>query len=303
MIVIQYMRFLKIPLVYKNRLITILILSFVIFNFFTSSSNCSVINPSVIYVSNSGNGNFSSIQDAIDTANFGDIIFVLNGTYYENIVIDTPISLIGENKNNTILDGRSTGNVIKINVDDVTIKNFTIQNSGSIFPNAGINSSSNYNTIKNNVLINNFYGITLYKSSNNTITENTIRFNDHCGIYMSKSSTNNIKQNLISNHTYNGIGVYDSSDNNIIQNNSFSNNNFCAVNIRISSDNIISFNVIRNNNIGVHVPNSSNNIENNDFSGNNDDIENELLTPGFSFIIFIVGIILFFYYKKRNNEK
>lgn len=259
-------------------------------------------NDTIHYVQSGGEGNFTTIETAIDTAQAGDTIIVLNGTYYENIVIDKQLSLIGIDKNTTILDGRQTGNVIKINAENVTIKGFTIMHSGIYFPNSGINISSNYNTIQDNIILNNFYGITLYKSSNNTIQQNTIQDNDHCGIYMTNSSINSILQNILRDHNYNGIGIYESSDFNIIKNNTFIQNGYCGINIRISSMNIIGGNNISNNNIGIHVPQMENQIDENYFSKNRIDIEEESTIPGFeivSFLCIVLIILIVFFIKKR----
>jgi hypothetical protein len=51
-----------------------------------------------LYVGGTGPGNYTSIQSAINDATSGDTVFVYSGTYYENIVIDVSINLIGENK-------------------------------------------------------------------------------------------------------------------------------------------------------------------------------------------------------------
>lgn len=59
----------------------------------------------ILYVGGDGPGNYSKIQDAIDNASNGDTVFVYNGIYYENLVVDKSINLQGENKEYTIIDG------------------------------------------------------------------------------------------------------------------------------------------------------------------------------------------------------
>jgi parallel beta-helix repeat protein len=284
-------------------MITTALLLFCFSSLFSQDGSCEQYEGSQIYVNSLGNGNFSTIQAGIDAASKGDIIFVNNGTYYENIVIDKSIKLIGNNKHNTVIDGRGAGNVLKINAENAIIKNFTIRNSGTIFPNAGINLSSNYNTIEENIIINNLYGMTLYESSYNKIKENLIQENENCGIYLSNSSHNLILYNMIHNQFYNGIGIYDSSDNNTIKNNTLTNNGFCGINIRISSHTTIISNNISNNNIGIHIPASKNIIDNNYFSNNNVNIDKELITPGFELILFFISLLLIMkYYIKKKEE-
>ena len=59
-----------------------------------------------LYVGGSGPNNYSSIQSAVNDANPGDTVFVYNGTYYETVYIDkNDITLLGEDKNITIIDG------------------------------------------------------------------------------------------------------------------------------------------------------------------------------------------------------
>ena len=145
-----------------------------------------------LYVGGSGEGNYTSIQDAIENASNGDTVFVYDDSspYVENVVVNKSIFLIGENKTTTIIDGRDSGNTIKVNADNVTIKGFTIQHSGLLYPNSGINLSSNLNMIEGNLITDNFYGITLYYSFGNIIRGNIIQNDDHCGLYLSSSSSN-----------------------------------------------------------------------------------------------------------------
>lgn len=285
----------------RNRIAQLIFSSFIIIICFQAflSNTSSAIETDITYdISVSKIGNITSIQEAIDTAQKNDIIFIENGIYYENIVIDKPIVLIGENKTQTIIDGRNAGNVIKINAENVTIKQVTIQHSGIYFPNAGINLSTSHATIENTILKNNFYGMILYNAQYNRIQKNMIQDNDHCGIYMSHSSNNYLSNNTITNQNYNGFGLYDASNNNIIKNNTLTKNGYCAVNIRISSMNTIIGNNISNNNIGIHISSTENNIKQNTFSNNNKNYDEEISTPGFEFILIILSVTFIVFYNR-----
>lgn len=131
---------------------------------------------SVFFVGGNGTGNYTKIQDAIDNATNGDTIFVFSGIYYENIVIDKSIYLIGENKFKTILDGSIKGDTVSINAENVTVQGFTITNAtGSGIYNifkAGIRIIGSHNTIKSNIIKNNNVGLFTRRVTNITILEN-----------------------------------------------------------------------------------------------------------------------------------
>jgi len=205
----------------------------------------STFDRDILYVGGTGPGNYSSIQDAIDDASDGDTIFVYNysSPYYGNIVIDKTINLIGEDRDTTIIDGSGSGDVVYITADEVSISSFTIQNNGE---DTGIDVHSNYNTIYQNTIRDNYNGIYLKYSSHNTITDNTITNNTQWGIILrSYSSINNISENIVN---YNGMGI---------------------VIWKESSDNIISENTVANNRHGLEMGISYNNtIVDNNFVSN-----------------------------------
>ena len=70
---------------------------------------------------------YPTIQSAIDAASSGYNINVSSGTYFELLVIDKPLKLMGENKKNTtIIDGGGSGNCVNITADNVEIRGFMI---------------------------------------------------------------------------------------------------------------------------------------------------------------------------------
>lgn len=120
---------------------------------------------------------FDNIQEALEGVANSGTIYVNNGTYYENLVINKPVNLIGEDKETTIIIGDGVEDVIKI-YDEVTISGFTIKNSGNSQKDAGITIHSQMNIIKNNTIIENNYGIKMEVYSNNGLEKNRIYNNN-----------------------------------------------------------------------------------------------------------------------------
>lgn len=114
-------------------------------------------NRNTLYVGGSGQDNYSIIQDAIDNASDGDTVYVYNGTYPDNVRINKSISLVGENKNDTIIEG-GWGTVVYIDVVGVLVTGFTIRDCGSFYI-GGIHISyrAGNTTIIGNVLLKTSY--------------------------------------------------------------------------------------------------------------------------------------------------
>lgn len=186
----------------------ILLISFIIIPI--SGGNVSS-SQNILYVGGNGPGNFSKIQAAIDAANPGDTVFVFNGMYHENIFIIKTINLVGEDKNNTIIDADRNGSVVYIIGNRVTLSGFTLQNSSrEYYTNGGVEVYSADTHIKNNIIKNNRVGIHLLyargliPNGNNTIENNIIIYNEmsSCCIHC---SNNKIIRNHIEN---NGGGIF-----------------------------------------------------------------------------------------------
>lgn len=172
-----------------------------------------------IYVGGTGSGNYTSIQNAIDNASNGDTVFVYNGTYHENVVVNKSITLIGENKESTIIDGKGTYHVVFIPSDEVNISGFTIQNSGNIYSGILITNHSKYSVVSNCIILNNWDGISLGCSSNNVISNNMILDNLNGISFDYFCNNNEISRNIISYNFCYGIQIPYSNNNNILHHN------------------------------------------------------------------------------------
>lgn len=67
-----------------------------------------------IVVDDDGAGEYTTIQDAIAASENGDTVWVCNGLYEENVVVDKSITLTGNGSATTTIAGSGTGALIKI---------------------------------------------------------------------------------------------------------------------------------------------------------------------------------------------
>jgi parallel beta-helix repeat protein len=241
-----------------------------------------LIKGNTLYVGGLGPNNYTKIQDAINDASVGDIVFVYDDSspYYENIIIEKSITLTGEDRETTSILGDESldGVIVNISADDISISGFTIQpNTGDP---AGIIVCKNYTSpdhwnigiVKNVNIFNNIIkntgwpGLFGIRLNDGNIYGNTI---DDCssGILLYISSNTTITNNVISDCSGHGIdidGLWDPyrimnyrnpvPKNNIISHNTILSNrwgielNSGPVNTKISDNNITG-----NHEIGIQI--------------------------------------------------
>jgi len=176
---------------------------------------------------------YSSIQEAVDQATQGDIVFVKNGVYYnQTVTIDKALSLIGEDKTNTriIGDWSINGTVVLVLHDGVVVQNLSLNSvTGAGVSGRGVHLLNVRNCVVSNCnSMNSGIGVWLYGSSENTIEdnylvgENTNHFN--YGIKLQNSHLNSILRNNVTDYDY-GFGiVLDYSTGNNLNGNQILNN-------------------------------------------------------------------------------
>lgn len=207
-----------------------------------------------LFVGGTGPGNHTTIQSAVNVAEPGDVVFVYSGTYYERVTIYTSLTLIGENKNTTIVDGGGTKSVISASADHVTIQRLTARNSGPHAGNSGIKIANAENCyVANNIVSENKYGIHLWYSNYTTITKN-IALDNSIGIAVSLSHDNAIENNTVSRYEGAGISVIDYSPRILVANNTVHSGGYMGIHLRRSDNSIVTHNMASlNAHFGIHV--------------------------------------------------
>jgi len=239
---------------------------FLIFSSISLASGYELLSNNTIYVDDDGTADYTNIQDAIDNSSDGDTIFVFNGTYNENINVSKSVTIIGQNRNNTIINGMENTSV-KIVKDYVSINGFTILDSGDNAFHAGIWINANNTIINQNIIRNNYNGVVINNFCNNSILNCDIDNPDayYYSAYGIRIKGEKAKNNYIENCNIQdivvGSGIYlDTSLNNIIKTCSLQNNGR-SIYLHYSNNNDI-INCIINNKIEISSRSNNNSIEN-----------------------------------------
>ncbi len=217
---------------------------------------------------------YQHIQDAIENATTENTIYLYKGIYTEHITIGKTLTITGEQKNSTIIDGEYAHTVMSIQADHVTITNLTIRNSGGYTNDTGIMINAKNSTIADCIVYQTKTGIHINKTQGNLV-QNCMLYTNGEGIYLDTSKNTNIERcslfhNAIGLHlefssdmhiTYtnfhtNGLAVFGNNSTNItIDNCNVSDNsdNHGGIIFCFCSHIILEHNVFRHNGMGVNL--------------------------------------------------
>ncbi|MCK5112757.1 MAG: right-handed parallel beta-helix repeat-containing protein, partial [Thermoplasmatales archaeon] len=270
----------------KRVLLLVSILLFSIFTVIFPIVNC-IASGNTIYVDDSGGADYTSIQAAIDAASSGDTVYVYSGTYNENVVISKNLTLTGENKDTTIIDGGKNGHTLYAygtlsNKIETHISGFTIRNAGGLGYDCIALSYVNTGNINNNKIMNSDEsdGIQLDHCNDVTISDNTVSNNEGSGVSLTLSDNNIIHNNVIQSNQK-GMYIYYFSNSNEIYENTITGNSQYGVHIVQSLNSRFYLNDFTNNGQNAQDPltnywsyNSQGNYwdDYNDYDSDEDDI-------------------------------
>ncbi len=163
--------------------------------------------------------NYTTIQEAINNASSGDVISVEAAVYNEDVVVNQTVSLIGEDRQNTLVNGSGNAPVFYVQRNDVEVTNFTIQNNNlHTWAAIYISSYRSGSNVSHNVIRNCSVGVRCWEySESNFIVENEI-VNCRTGVKDRYSSGNFVIGNNISLCSEYGVDV-EGSDDTVVQGN------------------------------------------------------------------------------------
>lgn len=163
---------------------------------------------------------YPTIQDAIDVAEDGDIIQVKSGVYYESIVIDKQITLIGDGI--VEINANEAYYGFELRADGIRIENLKVTHCGSGGNKAAIRIISNRNTVKDCIIQHNHnFGLIIYKNASENLVQSVTVSDNYCGIYIESATSNIISDSTLFDNAIYGIHIRYSNDN-ILHGNSIS---------------------------------------------------------------------------------
>ncbi len=182
----------------KLRFLTVALFFILIMN----GTAAAVPAATTLYVDAQGNGNYTTIQDAVNNASSGDTILVYPGTYTENVnanVENISIRSFSGNPDDTIVKRLCVlSHAFKITANNVTISGFNI--TGEKATGIYMNGVSGAN-ITDNEFSGVGCGVQMERSSRCSLINNTVNGAVQHGFYLSSSSNNCILTNNTISHT------------------------------------------------------------------------------------------------------
>lgn len=214
---------------------------------------------------------WATIQYAVDNADEGDTIIIMDGTFNENVEITQSVIIRSmdwrdnkENDDAEVVASDPADNVFTISSSNVVIEGLSIYGA-TAYEKAGIFISGETNcTIANNVSglssgETNHFGIYLDEfSAKNLISNNTINYN-YTGIEAYGSTENTFCNNNLIDNDRNGIRLGNSSNNNIISGNSISGSDNANIIVYLSDNNTIIYNTLGTGGADIWLNNSDDN--------------------------------------------
>lgn len=247
----------------KRKMIKVIL---IIFLFILGAAICQA-KAAIIIVNYNGSGNYTSIPEAVNSAQNGDTILVNPGVYRENIKVNKELTILSNSilsssrTNRTYIIGAVPDNaVFSVSSSNVTINGFHIVGSPSgkyVYKEVGLYLEGVRNcSLSNNKLILNNPGIVLNNSQDSYVNENLVSLGSK-GIILDNSKENVLSNNMVVKNNQ-GILLNNSVNNTLVNNTAGSNE--IGIFLQMSQGNKLAYNLILKNEYGIQGQVAESNI-------------------------------------------
>lgn len=179
---------------------------------------------------------YKTIQEAINAAGRGDTIVVGAGVYYERLIVNKTLTILGADEQDTVVAGSNdsqTAEIVDIMATNVVFNGFSLRGNMATLSKSGVElSNSDNSTVSGNVITDcGYFGIDLENSSNNLIVGNMISYVGlfqglGAGIELDSSGNNSIRGNFITQTQESAFLLQADDNNNQIYENTVEQNTF-----------------------------------------------------------------------------
>jgi len=193
---------------------------------------------------------YPSIQEAINNATAGDTIHVSAGLYDEQLSVDKPVVLEGENRYTTVINGTAT--MLHVRADNVSITDFTVQYVGcACFGYCAVNVTDNQNiNVTDNIITSDDFGIRVVNARKVVIANNSITHTGNaCMVVLNSSEVSVLENNITASDgievdtctesIFSGNTIFSSMGAGIFAYGSYE-NTFCGNNVSVGSSAAVS---------------------------------------------------------------
>ena len=187
--------------------------------------------PTVI-VDQKGQGDYSTITEALKAVKAGARIFVRPGLYKEGIVIDKPVEIIGDGKRDDIVIEASGKDAVLFQADNGRLANLTLRQadgnpwcgvditkgrlelvdcdiSSQSLACVVIRGSANPTLCRNRIHDGRSVGALIHTNGQGTLEDNEIFANAQAGVVIGDGGKPTLRRNIISKNSLKGIRVWD----------------------------------------------------------------------------------------------
>ena len=169
-----------------------------------TTDTLTVLPRTTLTVDANGGKDYTTIQAAVDNASDGYMIEVYPATYFENVVVNKELEIVGTDRTGVVLDGGGNGTALYLGVDRIVVHNFTIIDAYyGIFNNKTNNTRIYHMTIKDYTI-----GLNNSETLNGWVAYSLIR-DGTIGVVAYKAYDDAIRWNEIAYNTAYGGKGYD----------------------------------------------------------------------------------------------